>query len=175
MIKILKKLTALVVALMIITTCVPVAFAGLDVSIEDAYDECAAMYPDFVSRVLAQDVSEKQIITFLESVQEYLLNVNDEITEDNFEGYLIEGINAAIALRKNIKVRDALIAAFPEAVVDGMDGVINEDFQPIVETIKLIIFGQNSPDDEEENKETETQPTKEETEPETEPTTEADT
>lgn len=170
----LKKLTALITVIAMLASMTTVAFAALDYSVEDAYEECAAMYPDFVAKVKAQGVTDRQIITFLETVQEYLLNLDVEITEDNFETYLIEAVNAAITLVKNIKVRDALINAFPEAVVDGADGVIHEDFVPLVETIKSIVFSKGILDDETDVTEENTEPT-EATEPSTEAPTEAAT
>lgn len=169
--KMTKRITAILTAAIMLFTMAPVAFAGVEYSVEDAYYECAEIYPEFVNALLAQGVSDKQIITFLETLQEYLLNLDVEITEDNFEEYLIEAIGEAITLRKNIAVRDALIAAFPEAAVDGMDGIIHEDFVPIVETVKQIIFA-NGLLDKDESEEQETAETTEPTEKETVETTE---
>lgn len=185
----LKKIAAVLLTVAMLFTAMPVALAGVEYSVEDAYYECAELYPDFVDALKAQGVTDDQIITFLETVQEYLLNLEVEITEENFEEYLIEGIMEAITLRKNIAVRDALLAAFPEAAVDGMDGIIHEDFIPIVETVKRIIFDNGLLDkDEEETTEEETTEevtteevtaeevtTEKETEATTEPATEPDT
>ncbi len=176
---IFKKLTALIVAMMMVLSFAPTAFAGIEYSMEDAFNQCAEIYPYFVETVTSQGVSNAQIITFLESVQTYLLGLDVEITEENFEGYLIEGVNNAMTYRKNIAVRDALLMAFPEAAVDGMDGIIHEDFVPIVETVKLILFGGEEvekPTEEPTEKPTE-EPTEKPTEPTEEPTeekTEAD-
>lgn len=171
---ILKKLTALITVIAMLATMTTAAFAALDYSVEDAYEECAAMYPDFVAKVKEKGATDRQIITFLETVQEYLLNLDVEITEDNFEMYLIDAVNAAVTLVKNIKVRDALLNAFPEAVVDGADGVIHEDFIPLVETIKSIVFANGILDEETDVTEKPAEPT-EATEPATEAPTEEPT
>ncbi len=173
--KAIKKITALLMVLTMMFTAVPVAFAGVEYSVEDAYEECAAEYPEFVDAVLAQGVTEKQIIGFLADVQGYLLDLDVEITEENFEDYFIEAILDTMAKRKHVKVRDALAAAFPDAVVAGMDGVIAPEFEPLVETIKRIIFDNGMLEDEvtvpteEETKPTEPEPTEKPTEEEEKP------
>ena len=172
--KTFKKLTAVLVTLAVMFTSMPVAFAGIGMDIEVAYEECAAMYPEFVDAVIAQGATESQIIGFLSDVQGYLLDLDVEITEDNFEDYFIEAILDAMSKRKHMKLRDALAAAFPGAVVDGMDGVIAPEFQPLVETIKLILFAEVEDETEETTTEEETteEPTEKETEPVTQPPTE---
>ncbi len=165
--KISEKFIAVFMAMVMVLSCVAVVAGAY--TVEEAYEECAQIYPDFVANVKAQGVNDAKIIVFLESVQEYLLNLDIEITEDNFEEYIIEAVNAAISLRKNIAVRNALIAAYPDAVVDGVDGIINEQFIPIVETIKNIIFEHGMLEEESDN------PTENVTEPTTEKETEAPT
>lgn len=172
----LKKLTAVLITLAVMFTSMPVAFAGIGMDIEVAYEECAAMYPEFVDAVTAQGATENQIISFLGDVQSYLLNLDVEVTEDNFEDYFIEAILDAMSKRKHMKLRDALAAAFPGAVVDGMDGIIAPEFQPLVETIKLILFAEVEDETEEATTEEETTeaPTEQETEPVTQPPTESE-
>ena len=167
---IMKKLVAVLIVAAVMLTSMPVAFAGISMDVEDAYYECASIYPEFVENIKAQpqNVTDKQIITFLESMQSHMLEQGEEITEDNFEEYMIDAVLYAIGLRKNTNVRDALVGAYPGAAVDGMDGIINPEFEPLVETIKLIIFGTGEGDEEEE-----TEPTTEEEE--TQPTTEEPT
>lgn len=171
--KTFKKLTAVLLTLAFILTSAPVAFAGIGMDIGMAYEECASMYPEFVDAVLAQGATERQIINFLGDVQSYLLDLDVEVTEDNFEDYFIEAILDAMAKRKHTKLRDALLAAFPGAAVDGMDGIIAPEFQPLVETIKLILFAEVEDETEEPTTEevTTEAPTERETEPETEPVT----
>lgn len=159
--KALKKITALLVVLTMMFAAVPVAYAGIGMDVEEAYEECAALYPEFVDAVLSQGVSEKQIISFLSAIQEYLLNLDVEITEENFEDYIINAILETMAKNKYTKLRDALTAAFPGAVVDGMDGIIAPEFVPLVETIKDILFGGEEPTEEET---TPTEPTEKPTE-----------
>lgn len=162
-----KKLVALFLSVVMLLSMGTVAFAGVEYSIEDAYAECAELYPEFVDRILAEGVTEDQIIAFLEAVQEYLLNLNEEVTEENFEEHIIGAVNQTIGLRQHRFVRDALIEAFPEAVLEGAKGNISDEFLPLVETIKAIIFGNGMLDEETEPTEEETVPTEEDT---TEPT-----
>lgn len=172
---IMKKITAILVSIAVIFTTAPVAFAGINVSVEDAYYECAELYPEFVQKVLNAGATEKQIINFLGDVQDYLLDLDVEITESNFEDYMIEAILQAVSKRAHITLRNALVNAFPDAVLDGAEGIINPEFVPIVETIKTILFREV----EEEPTEKETEPTEEDTEApteeETEPPTEKET
>lgn len=165
---IMKKLIAMLTVLAVMLTTVPVALAGINVDVEDAYYECASMYPEFVEKVKAQkqNVTDGQIITFLKSMQSYMLGLGVEITEDNFEDYMIDAVKHASSLIINTNVRDALAAAYPGAIVDGMDGIISPEFEPLVETIKIILFGKG----EEETTEEVTEPTDEKT---TAPTEEA--
>lgn len=162
---IMKKLVAILTVFAVMLTAMPVAMAGVsNVDVEDAYYECASIYPEFVDAVVANGATESLIISFLSDVQNYLLGTGAEITEENFEEYFVEAILDTMAKRKHVKVRDALAKAYPDAVVDGMDGVIAPEFQPLVETIKLILFGRY----EEETTEEVTEPTQEESQAPTE-------
>ncbi len=165
---VIKKLTALLIAVMMLTTSIPTVFAG-EYTVEDAYEECAQLYPEFLEKVKAQGVSDRQIISFLKYLQNFLLNKDEVITEYNFEDAIVEAVLSAFSQVTHSKVRDALTAAFPEAVVDGMDGIIHPDFQPIAETVKNIVFENNmlGTDD---DKPTETEPATESTEASTENT-----
>lgn len=190
---ILKKLTAFLVSIVVIFGTMPVAFAGINISVEDAYYECAEIYPEFVQKVLDSGATEAQIINLLADVQKYLLGLDVEITEDNFEDYMIEAILQAVSKRAHITVRNALVKAFPDAVLDGADGIIAPEFEPMVETVKAILFREveeptdeatepsteeTQPTEEKEpptDKEEETQPADKETEPPTEKETEKPT
>ncbi len=172
---ILKKLTALTLSVVMLFAMAPMVNAGVEYSVEDAYAECAELYPEFVDAVVAKGASEANIIRFLYDLQDYLLNVGEEITEENFEPYALEAINDLFAKRVHVKLRDALIAAFPGAVLDGAEGVIAPEFEPLIETIKRIIFDNGMLDEGDENQTTEpeddtTQPEEKPTEPEEKPT-----
>ena len=167
---IFKKLTALTIAVVMLFAMAPWVNAGVEYSVEDAYEECAALYPEFVDAVLAKGASEANIINFLYDLQEYLLNVGEEITEENFEPYVIEAINDTITKRPHIKLRDALVAAYPGAVLDGAEGIIAPEFEPLVETIKTIIFDNGLLDGDVEDENQTTEPEDETTEPEVKPT-----
>ena len=172
---ILKKLTALFVCMCFVLTGAPVAFAGVGMPVDEAFYECAAIYPEFVAEVTAAGATERQIISFLSDMQGYLFGLGFEITEDNFEDYMFDAITETMSKRAHVKLRDALLKAYPGAVVDGMDGIISPEFEPLVETVKIILFsGEDEPEEEtteEEDTEPTTEPKDEETRP-TEPVTE---
>ena len=132
-----KKLISFLLAAVMLMSMTTAVMAGIEYSVADAYEECAELYPEFVDKIKAEGISDDKIIAFLETLQQYLLNLDVEITEENFEEYIIEAVNYAITLRKHIAVRNALVNAFPGAVVDGIDGIVNEEFIPLVETIKI--------------------------------------
>lgn len=167
---IFKKLVALTTAVVMLFAMAPTANAGVEYSIEDAYEECASLYPEFVDAVLAKGASEANIISFLYDLQGYLLNVGEEVTEENFEPYVIKAINDTITKRPHMKLRDALIAAYPGAVLDGAEGVIAPEFEPLVETIKRIIFDNGLLDDDVNDETQTTEKEEETTEPEVKPT-----
>ncbi len=176
--KILKKMTALAIAIVMIFALTPSVNAREAYTVEDAYDECAAMYPEFVNAIIENGATRDNIIRFLYGLQEYLLNLNVELNERNIDSYMLEGINDLMNKRVHTKLRDAIIAAFPGAVLDGAEGKIAPEFQPLVETVKNIIFendmlggGESSePDTTEPETESKTEPTEKPTEPETAPT-----
>ncbi len=167
---IFKKLTALTLALVMLLAMAPSVNAGVEYSVEDAYEECAALYPEFVDAVLEKGATEANIIRFLYDLQDYLLNVGEEITEENFESYVLEAINDLMSKRAHIKLRDALVGAFPGAVLDGAEGIIAPEFEPIVETIKRIIFDNGLLDEGVDDENQTTEPEEETTEPEVTPT-----
>lgn len=167
---IVKKLSALLLAIVMLLAMTLTAFAGVDYSVRDAYEECAELYPEFVEKIKANGVGDSHIISLLETVQTYLLNLDFEVTEENFEAYAMEAVYYAMSLRKHIGVRNAIMIAYPEASVDGADGIVNEEFRPLMETIKSIIFT-NGMLDKEGDEETDEPSSEPETTPADEPTT----
>lgn len=168
---IFKKLTALAVSIVMLFAMAPFAEAKA-YTVEDAYRDCASMYPEFVDAILSNGATEENIIRFLYGLQEYLLNQNTEITPSNIESYMLEGINDLFNKRMHIKLRNAVVAAYPGAVLDGADGIISPEFMPLVETVKNIIFENDMLDGDNETDE----PTTDETttdEPTTEPESES--
>lgn len=167
-----KMLSAAVAAVMVFALCIT-SFAASDFSVEDAYAECSELYPDFVESIKSHGVTDAQIIRFLKSVYEYLLNYEDEITEDNFDSYLIDAVAASFQVRENIAVRNALSSQYSDAFVYASEGKIAPEFMPMYETAKSIFFG-NGTQDGDSTEET-TAPTEAPTDASTEASTEATT
>lgn len=171
---ILKKMTALALSIVMIFALTPSVSAKSSYTVEDAYEECAAMYPEFVDAIIANGATRDNILRFLYGLQEYLLNLNVELNEKNIDSYMLEGINELMNKRVHIKLRDAIVAAFPGAVLDGAEGKIAPEFQPLVATVKNIIFENDMLDKDNDATEpdtTETEGTTESTEKPTESTT----
>lgn len=112
---------------------------------EAIYKECYALYPDFVNNVKAKGADDKKILAFLGSIERHLATREDELNEENFDSYMFEAIKYAFNLRKNIDVRDALSAAYPEAVSKALKGIIPEEYMPIYKTVRRILFGTTTP------------------------------
>lgn len=140
----LKKITAAILAFIFIFSILP-ASAATDYDEVGAYEECYTLYPDFVNRVKAQGVTDKQIITFLGYVEKHLLSRDEELNEDNFDQYMFDAIKYAFELRPNIAVRNALGKAYPNSVPSAMEGVVTEEFMPIYDTVKRFLFGLDTP------------------------------
>lgn len=139
----LKKAIALFLSLIVICSSVPAL--GVNYDIQGAYDECNTLYPVFVENVLAQGVTEEKVMVFMSDVRDYLINLPEELTEDNFDHHIYDAVNSAFDLRRNIKVRDALMAAYPDAVGSALKGQVSEEFMPVYNTIKRYILDITTP------------------------------
>ncbi len=139
----LKKAISLFLGVIVIFASVPVL--ALNYDIEGAYDECYTLYPVFVENVIANDTSKEEIIVFMGDARDYLLNLPEELNDENFDHHFYDAVNYAFSLRQNRFVRDALMAAYPEAVTKAIDGIISEEFMPVYNTIKRYILGISTP------------------------------
>ena len=125
-------------------SCIP-SQAATDYDEEGAYNECYTLYPDFINKIKDRGITDKQLMTFVKSVETAVLSYGIELTEENFDALMFDGFKAAFELRKNIKVRDALLAAYPDSTYKAMEGVITEEFMPIYITVKRFLFGITTP------------------------------
>ena len=66
---------------------ISMAFSAIAYDASDAYSDFKKEYPDFVNSLLNGGIDEQLLIEFLQSVQNYMieLNANEKITESNFE------------------------------------------------------------------------------------------
>lgn len=112
---------------------------------EYIYYECSTLYPDFVNRVKDEGVSDKAILSFLKSVEKHISETGEILTEENFDRCMYDAIEYALNLKKHIGVRDALSAAYPDALPDAIKGKVPEEYMPIYNTVKRILFGITTP------------------------------
>ncbi len=139
-----KQLTAAFLAfLMVFSSALPL-FAK-DYDEEYIYFECYTLYPDFVNNVKAFGATDNQILVFLKSVEKRLGTHEDELTEENFDSYMFDAIEYAFNLKKNIPVRDALAKAYPNALPDAMKAIVPEEYMPIYNTVKRVLFDIDTP------------------------------
>ncbi len=184
--KFLKTAVSLFVCLAMTLSAAGLCFAA-EYTVEDAYAECCEMYPEFINAVKSTDipVTDDQIIALLRDVQNYLNSGRFEVTKENFDDCFKEAVMDAFTYRRHIAVRDAIIKAFPDAAVEAQEGKLPEQFRPLYETMKSIVFSHDMVDMPEEDKsenntepssekpsEDETDPSEKPSEESTEPSTE---
>ncbi|MGM9551785.1 MAG: hypothetical protein ACI3XA_05965 [Clostridia bacterium] len=138
----LKKI---IIAAICLTMFLSVPVFALNYDTTGAFEECYTLYPEFIDSIIAEGTTEAKIIRFMDDVRDYLLKLPEELTEGNIDKHIYDAINEAFKYRWNIGVRDALMAAYPDAVTKAMDGIISEEFLPIYETVKRYILGISTP------------------------------
>ena len=140
----IKKVLSVLLILITILSFVP-AISAIDYDEEGAYNECYTLYPDFINKIKDLGITDNQLMTFVKSVEDKVLEQNVELTEENFDSLMFTAFKEAFKMRKNIKVRDALAKAYPESTTEAIDGVITEEFMPIYITVKRFLFGITTP------------------------------
>lgn len=138
-----KKLFSFFLIGLIVFSSVP-AYA-LNFDTDAAYQECLDLYPFFLDKIKAEGTSDAKIRKFMDSVKDYLLTVEEPITEENLDLHMLDAVNYAFYLVKNISVRNALTHAFPDAVNATLAGHIPQDFMPIYNTVRRFILGDTTP------------------------------
>lgn len=112
-------------------------------SVEDAFAEFKHKHSDFVTTIVKQGVSEKLIVDFLEDIRDYMLEMTraEKITESNFETKAITAITRVSSREKFVGLQDALLALYPNEISEAViNNKITPKFQPLVDTIKKIVF-----------------------------------
>lgn len=112
--------------------------------IEDAYWECAALYPEFIANIKAKDkrgtVDDAALIAFIGDVYDYVKSREATLDRSEFEDVVIDAINYSFGLRSNIAVRNAISSAYPDAASEALDGVISDELRPIYNTVRRAVF-----------------------------------
>lgn len=142
MIKIKKFIS---IVLILIISFSAISAVCVDYDEEGAYNECYTLYPDFINKIKDLGITDKQLMTFVKSVEEEVLSQDTELTEENFDSLMFTAFKEAFKKRQNIKVRDALAKAYPESTTEAIEGVITEEFMPIYITVKRFLFGITTP------------------------------
>lgn len=133
-----KIISAILVIVML--SCSTGVFA---LSLDDAYTEFRSLHPEFVNSLLDSGIPEETIISFIYDVYDYIMEINEStrVTKKNFEQHAITAINRVSARQAYHSLQDALIILYPDAIRLAIsEGKVDEDFQPLVDTIKRILF-----------------------------------
>ena len=141
---IIKNILSILLAFTILFSALPVV-AATDYDEVGAYLECCTLYPDFIGKIKNEGITDKQLMTFVKSVEDKVLAQGVELTEENFDSLMFTAFKEAFKMRKNIKVRDALAKVYPESASEAMYGVITEEFMPIYITVKRFLLGIKTP------------------------------
>ena len=140
----MKRVLSVLLVLIIIFSSLPV-LAATDYDEEGAYRECYTLYPDFINKIKDLGITDKQLMTFVKSVEDKVLAQGVDLTEENFDDLMYVSFKEAFKLRKNLKVRDAIAKAYPKSATAAMDGIITEEFMPVYITVKRFLFGITTP------------------------------
>lgn len=138
----MKKIQTVLICILLVLSTVP---AGA-YTVEEAYNQFAEEYPEFISEVATQGISEETLVNFLGDVRDYLMEMNMEnpITEENFETCAITAISRVSARAVYKPLQDGLLALYPNEIKEAvLYGTVPDKFKPIVETVKSIIFENN--------------------------------
>ncbi len=112
-------------------------------SVEDAYADFKIQHPDFIQSFVDYGISEELLISFLYDIHSYIIeiNVHTPITPENFEKHALAAISSISSREKYYSVQDALLILYPDAIrVAITEGVVSKDLQPVVDTVKKIVF-----------------------------------
>ena len=98
-------------ALMILVLTVITATGAIAYNAEDAYKEFKTAYPEFISEIASQNITDELMILFLYDIQAYMKELDSvtKITYENFEKNAISAINAVSAREQFLVLQDALI------------------------------------------------------------------
>ena len=139
----MKKIISLAVAAVML---ISMAFSAIAYDASDAYSDFKKEYPDFVNSLLNGGIDEQLLIEFLQSVQNYMieLNANEKITESNFEKNALNAVNIVSSREKYTVIQDTLIILYPDAVKQIVtQSTVPDEFKPLMNTIKSIFFNHN--------------------------------
>lgn len=137
-----------IISLIVITAILFASFGAYALNINKAYNEFKNKHPEFITSLKNAGISENVITSFISDVYDYLMEIDKytPVTKSNFEGNAIKAITDVSSREAYYSFQDVLIELYPDAVKLAIkDGKVHEDFQPLVNTIKNILFPDNPP------------------------------
>lgn len=142
----MKKLFATLLCVILLFSSVGISYAEESYnvySIEDAYADFKAQHPEFIGSFVTYGIAEELLVSFLYDVHSYIVEINSHtpITYENFEKNALTAISTISSREKYYSIQDALLILYPDAIRLAItDGKVSKELQPIVETIKKIVF-----------------------------------
>lgn len=112
-------------------------------TVEDAYADFKIQHPDFIQTFVQQGIKEELLVSFLHDIYSYILEINAHtpITQENFEKHALAAISSISSREMYYSIQDALLIVYPDAIrVAITDGTVSKDLQPVVDTVKKIVF-----------------------------------
>ena len=112
-------------------------------TVEDAYADFKMQHPDFIQSFVEHGIKEELLISFLHDIYSYILEINAHtpITQENFEKNALAAISSISSREMYYSIQDALLIVYPDAIrVAITDGTVSKDLQPVVDTVKKIVF-----------------------------------
>jgi len=137
----MKRIIALLIALMIFFS----SYCAYALDVDKAYNDFKEAHPDFVSSLINGGISEEVIVSFIHDVYDYLLEIDSytPVTADNFEENAIRAITDVSAREAYYSLQDTLLILYPSAIrLAVSEGKVADEFKPLVETIKSILFSE---------------------------------
>lgn len=137
-----------IISLIVVVTILFASFGAYALNINNAYKEFKKAHPDFINSLKNAGISEDVIISFIGDVYDYLMEIDKytPVTKSNFETNAIQAITDVSSREVYYTFQDVLIELYPDAIKLAIkDGKVHKDFQPLVETIKKILFPENTP------------------------------
>jgi len=139
----MKKIISVFIAIAILISVSCVYALDLD----KAYKEFKTKHPEFVYSLLNEGIDENTIISFIEDVHSYVLEIEKTttITRENFEKHAMKAVMDVSSREKYYNLQDTLLILYPDAIKLAItEGKVATEFKPLVNTIKDIYFAEAS-------------------------------
>ncbi len=132
-----------IVSLIVVITILFASLGAYALNIKNAYKEFKSAHPEFINSLISAGIPEDTIISFINDVYDYLMEIDKytPVTKTNFESNAIRAITDVSSREAYYTFQDVLIELYPDAIKLAIkEGKVHKDFQPLVATIKKILF-----------------------------------